>query len=95
MLPITISYRELGLDVDEPEFQRELGRDWFERQDEGTQRRMMGPGLYDAWKAGTVKLEDMPKRVEDRTWGNSWQVSSLRELGIDGKAITAEDQHQA
>lgn len=79
MLPITMSYRELGIDVDEPDFQREMASDWFQRQDEATQRAMMG-NLYDPWKAGEFKLEDIPKRIKNEIWGDSWVPKSLKEL---------------
>jgi len=88
LLPRTVSYRELGIDVDEPDFKRELASDWFQRQDEATQRKMMGT-LYDPWKAGDFKLEDIPKQVKDKTWGNSWVPKSLKELVGDGKAQAA------
>jgi len=79
LLPVTKSYRELGIDVDEPEFHRELGKDWFQRQDEATQRTIMG-NLYDPWQAGEFELEDIPKQIKDETWGNSWVPKSLKEL---------------
>ena len=79
MLPITASYRELGIDVDEPDFQREMASDWFQRQDEATQRQMMGK-LYDPWKAGEFQLEDIPKQVRNEVWGNSWVPKSAKEL---------------
>ena len=79
MLPITKTYRELGIDVDEPDFKRELASDWFQRQDEATQRKMMGK-LYDPWKAGEFKLEDIPKQVGSDVWGNSWVPRSAKEL---------------
>ena len=80
-LPITPTWRELGFDVDEPDFQREMGPDWFERQDEATQRQMMGTGMYDAWKAGKFEAAGIPKLREDSVWGNSWVPKSLTELG--------------
>jgi len=80
MLPVTKTFREMGLDVDEPDFSRELGKDWFERQDEATQRAMMGPGKFDAWQAGQFKLGDIPKKIESSVWGNSWVPRSLRDL---------------
>lgn len=82
-LPITVTYAELGIDAPEPEFQREMGADWFERQDEATQRAMMGNGMYDAWRAGQFQLGDIPKLREDATWGNSWVPKSLQELTGD------------
>jgi hypothetical protein len=49
MLPETRSYAELGIDAPEPQFQAESAREWFERQPEATQRRMMGAGRDAAW----------------------------------------------
>ena len=80
MTPLTVSYKELGLDVEEPSFQRELGRDWLQRQDEGTQRRILGHGVYELWQEGRITLDDVPKLVENKTWGNSWVPKSLKEL---------------
>ena len=56
------------------------GLDWFERQPADVQRRMMGNGRYEAWKAGKFDLRDVAKLHEDSTWGNSWQEKSLAEL---------------
>jgi len=86
MLPITKSYREMGIDADEPDYERELASDWFLRQDEATQRRMMGPGHYDAWKQGLFRLEDMAKLVHSDVWGDAWVESTLRELVGDTNA---------
>lgn len=58
------------------------GRDWFLAQPEDVQRRMMGEGLFAAWKAGKVNLEDLPKLVTNEKWGNHWTVKSLKELGV-------------
>ena len=80
MLPVTKTFREMGLDVDEPDFSRELGKDWFERQDEVTQRAMMGTGKFDAWQAGRFTLEDIPKEITSSVWGNSWVPRSLKDL---------------
>lgn len=86
MLPITKSYAELGIDAPEPDFSREKGIDWFQRQDEGTQRLMMGSGMWQAWKDGLFALEDIPKKVESDVWGDSWVPKPLYEL-IEGKEV--------
>jgi len=41
---------------------------------------MMGTGVYDAWKDGRIRLEDIPHKVEDATWGNSWVPRPLYDL---------------
>jgi very-short-patch-repair endonuclease len=80
MLPVTKSYEELGIDAPEPEFQRETAREWFRRQDEATQREMMGDAKYEAWKEGRFALEDIAKVNRSDVWGDSWVPKSLREL---------------
>jgi len=80
ILPVTKTYAELGIDAPEPQFQDESAREWFERQDEATQRKMMGTGKYEAWKAGEFKLEDMPHKTTDAVWGDSWTPKPLYEL---------------
>lgn len=80
MLPITLSYADLGIDAPEPDFQREMGRDWFRRQDEATQRRMMGDGMWEAWQEGKFELDRIPKLVRNKTWGDSWVTRGLGEL---------------
>lgn len=79
MVPITYSWKELGYDVEEPKdlYRREKALDWFLRQPEAVQRRMMGPGYYDAWKSGKIDLQDMLQFNPDPVWGNSWTVRPL------------------
>jgi hypothetical protein len=81
MFPVTKTWRELGFDIDEPAAaQRQTGREWFEGQDETTQRQMMGKGLFGAWKEGQVRLEDIPHRVEDSLLGGAWVPRPLKDL---------------
>ena len=80
LLPETKSYAELGIDAPEPQFNDESAQEWFERQDEATQRKMMGTGKYEAWKAGEFKLEDIPHKTTDAVWGDSWTPKPLYEL---------------
>jgi SPP1 gp7 family putative phage head morphogenesis protein len=53
------------------------GREWFEGLNDGQQRQILGPGLFDAWRAGKIGLGDVPVLHEDPTWGNSWQVAKV------------------
>lgn len=77
MVPRTISYRDLGLDVDEPTRPVTGAREWFEEQSEATQRTMLGPGRFDAWKAGKLELTDMAEISVDPTWGPTVKVKPL------------------
>ena len=80
MLPVTLTYAELGIDAPDPDFSRELGPDWFARQPEDVQRQMMGVGAFDAWQGGQFELGDLPMLREDAVWGNSWTPKPLKEL---------------
>jgi len=89
LLPVTKTYAELGIDAPEPQFQEETAREWFERQDEATQRKMMGEGKFEAWKAGEFTLEDIPHKTTDAVWGDSWTPRPLYELlGADAPVGT-------
>ena len=85
MLPITKSYKEMGLDIAEPDFRRETGEAWFLRQNEATQRDMM-KSLYAPWKDGQFALEDIQKLVKSDVWGNTWTPKTLKELKLEWKA---------
>ncbi len=58
----------------------QLGPDWFRQQDAATQRQMMGPGKYAAWQAGKFDLDQLVTVKRDDAWGDSVQVTPLREL---------------
>ena len=89
MLPITPSWRDLGFDIDEPDFDRQLAQDWFLEQPDAVQRGMLGPGKYDAWRAGLFGLDDLPKLRRDPVWGDSWVPKSLRELTAVAERMAA------
>jgi len=49
----------------------ENGTEWFLRQDEETQRSILGAGRYEAWQEG-ARLEDMATLEMDPTWGGAY-----------------------
>ena len=63
-----------------PALKWEKGQEWFVKQDEDTQRGILGKGRFEAWKEGKFKLKDVVKRTTDPTWGGSLGVRPLREL---------------
>ena len=79
MIPITKSYAEMGIDAPEPDFRREVGKDWFLRQNATVQQNMMG-ALYDPWKEGEFELSAIPHLTTSTVWGNSWTPKTLKEL---------------
>lgn len=64
----------------------ETGRAWLERQPEGTQRQVLGPTAFEAWRAGAVRLESLVERHEHPVWGASLQVRSLKKAIGEGEA---------
>ena len=80
IVPITIGYKDLGLDVEEPPFERQTSRDWFQAQPESVQREMMGPGRYEGWQDGKFELTDMAKVESSPVWGDQAVVKPVKEL---------------
>lgn len=55
------------------------GSDWFNKQDEATQRAILG-AKYDGWANGDFTLEDMVGKSSDPEWGDSIYEKSLKRL---------------
>jgi len=94
-IPLTKSWKELGQeygidlsDLPDTRVQVERGTDWFARQPEDVQRRILGHAGYEAWRAGAVRLEDFVGRKRSKEWGPHRYRRSLRELlgGRESKA---------
>ena len=81
MVPDTLTYQDLGLDIPE-EPRPENGQDWFKKQPESTQRKMMGGRQLEAFKSGKIGLSDLVTVSSSSTWGKSATVKSVKALGI-------------
>ncbi len=57
---------------------RETGAEWFEKQDEATQRKVLGNAGYEAYKAGAVELQDFVGQRWSRDWGTTRYARSLK-----------------
>jgi SPP1 gp7 family putative phage head morphogenesis protein len=56
---------------------------WFQEQNEETQRDMMGPGRYDLYTSGAVGWSDLSQHTSNETWGGcvtTATVSDLRDI---------------
>lgn len=87
-IPITRTFAEMGLEGMEelePVIQPGDGERWFEGLPEATQRQMMGPGKYEAWKGGRFDFAQLSKAVYDDRWGRSFVETPLKDL-IGGQA---------
>lgn len=78
--PIAKTWRELGVDVDEPVVNRESGAEWFERQPEAVKREMMGDRAYGLYRAGKLTLGDFEGMRHSRTWGAQSYERSVDEI---------------
>lgn len=58
------------------------GPEVFEGLDEATQRRIMGRGLFDAWKRGEVAWGEFSHEYTDPIWGVMMRAATQRELGV-------------
>ncbi len=58
----------------------ETGAEWFAKQDEATQREMLGPGKQKLYAEGKLTLADLVGVKEDAQWGRSRYQRSLRDI---------------
>lgn len=76
-LPVTASWRDLGIDMDEPEDTEGTARDWFAKQPESTQLQIMGRKRLDAFNQGKIGWSDMSRTVHNPGWRDSVSVAPL------------------
>lgn len=65
----------------------ETGHEWLMKQDEETQRRIMGDGRYNMWKNEGVNPRDMVEMRDNPVWGGSPSVISERELRMEMEGL--------
>lgn len=54
--------------------------EWFGTLEPENQALILGPGRYDLWKSGRISLADIPMKVRDPVWGDSWVPKPLYKL---------------
>lgn len=91
MVPRTKTWAEMGVPgIEETRPDIETGLDWFGRQAETTQRAMMGPAKFDAWKAGEFDLPALVARHDDPAWGTMRYEASLKSIRANRVPRTPE-----
>ena len=89
MTPVTKGWDEifgpLGIDTSDipdtnPAQDMQTGSEWFDNQDEATQRQILGNAKYDAWNNGDFTLDDIVGTNDDPDWGKS--ISFLKDNAI-------------
>lgn len=56
------------------------GAAWFQRQNEATQRTMLGKARYALWQDDKIELADMVTRIDNPTWGGALVPTTVEEL---------------
>lgn len=81
MVPVTVSWEELGLPgLPDTRPQVTSGRDWFEGLSDTEQRQYMGGAMWRAWKDGAVKWEELSHEHDDPTYGLMRVMPSLKQI---------------
>jgi len=76
-MPKTKTWRELGIDLDEPKSVMPDAGEWFAQQDAATQKQILGPGRYAAWKRGDYPMDKWAVRRQNPDWRPSYVTSPL------------------
>lgn len=58
----------------------QTGENWFNEQDEDTQRRVMGDSKWEAWNDGKFEFNQLSKEHENDIYGMMRGSVSLKEL---------------
>lgn len=75
--PVTKTWRELGIDLDEPDrTPAKSGAEWFAGQTVKVQREILGPKRYEAWKAGTYPPEQWAAVGDNPGWRPSYKPTT-------------------
>jgi SPP1 gp7 family putative phage head morphogenesis protein len=61
------------------------GEDYFNGLSEDEQKSMLGPGKYDAFKAGKFEFSQLAKQVPNEIYGTMRQAASLKDLVGEGE----------
>lgn len=74
-MPKTKSWADLGIDLDEPDDALPDAGAWFEEQSEKTQRSILGPTRYAAWRRGEYPITAWATRRSADGWRDSYVPS--------------------
>lgn len=82
MTPLAYTWRELGFDLDEPQFSPKLGpgETLFKQLPQEDQRFILGKGGYTAYSNGLVSLDDFVQDTYSPLWGYGRSRKSLRKM---------------
>jgi len=82
MLPVTLSWRELGYDLPDGRPALQSGSERFAGLAEADKLAIVGRARLDAYNAGEITLQDMVRETRHPRWGAGKRVATLRELEL-------------
>ena len=71
-VPLTKTWRDLGLDLDEPTAAVTGSQEWFDGQSEPVQKKILGPGKYAAYQRGDFPMSKWAVRRKNEGWRDSY-----------------------
>lgn len=87
-VPTTKSWADLGIDVEEPPSLLPDPAAKFDGLDEETQRGILGPKRYDAWKSGDYPMESWSQKRTTDGWRDSYGVSPVPQSSNSGGRVS-------
>jgi hypothetical protein len=88
-VPKTKTWRELGIDLDEPADDFPDARTWFDALTPAEQAAIMGPTRLQLLRAGDIAWDDLATLRRNPDWRPSWQVTPVRTLTQRSRARAA------
>jgi SPP1 gp7 family putative phage head morphogenesis protein len=76
-VPLTKSWADLGIDLDEPAPAATGSQAWFDSRDEATQRSILGPARYAAYLRGDYPMSAWAARRSNDGWRDSYVTSPV------------------
>lgn len=79
-VPVTMSWRELGFNIDEPPSVTPDAKAWFDGLGASQQEQILGSAKLELYQSGRVSWQDLSSRRSTPGWRDSYAPTSLRAL---------------
>ena len=79
---VTLSWRDLGIDLDEPVMGRQVGRDYFDTLSVAQQEKTLGKERLRRLRGGEITWDDVPRLNQNPAWRPSYGMAPLGGAGV-------------